>query len=165
MRPSEIIELYRYNDWANHRLLRVASTLAAELLTQDLGGSYKSIRDVVAHIISAEWAWLERWNGRSPESIPDWVSGSLSVLLEHLSDVEAQRNVFLQELSDAALSSEVAFRFLSGAADHHPLRDLMIHVVDHSSYHRGQLAAKLRQAGAVPPPTGFIAFKSELRAS
>jgi uncharacterized damage-inducible protein DinB len=165
MNTSEIIELYRYNEWANHRLLRVASTLAADLLTQDLGGSYKSIRDVVAHIVSAEWAWIERWNGISPESIPDWVSGNLSVLAEHLSDVEARRKVFLHELSDAALSSEVAFRFLSGAADHHPLHDLLIHVVDHSSYHRGQLAAKLRQAGAVPPPTGFIAFKSELRAS
>jgi len=165
MRPSEIIELYRYNEWANHRLLRAASTLAAELLTEDLGGSYKSIRDVVAHIISAEWAWLERWNGRSPDSVPDWVSEDLSVLLEHLSDVEARRQVFLQGLSEAALSSEVAFRFLSGAVDHHPLDDLLIHVVDHSSYHRGQLAAKLRQAGAVPPPTGFIAFKSELRGS
>jgi len=165
MRPSEIIELYRYNDWANHRLLRAAGILSTEALAQDLGGSYKSIRDVAAHIISAEWAWLERWNGRSPDSVPDWVSEDLSVLLEHLSDVESRRNVFLQELSDAALSSEVAFRFLSGAADHHPLHDLVIHVVDHSSYHRGQLAAKLRQAGAVPPPTGFIAFKSELRGS
>src|SRR6267378_1207998 len=104
MNTSEIIELYRYNEWANSRLLGAATSLSRDALTQDLGGSYKSIRDVVAHIISGEWAWLERWNGVSPQSIPDWVAGDLAVLAEHLSDVEARRQVFLQDLSDAALS-------------------------------------------------------------
>ncbi|HEX3070318.1 MAG TPA: DinB family protein [Thermoanaerobaculia bacterium] len=163
MNTNEIIELYRYNDWANNLLLRAATSLSPEEVNRDLGGSYKSIRDVIAHITAAEWAWLERWNGISPQSIPDWVAGDIAVLADHLSDVETRRNLFLQQLSDAALSSEIAFQFLSGAADHHPLHDLLIHVVDHSSYHRGQLASKLRQAGAVPPPTGFIAFKAELR--
>lgn len=164
MNTSEIFELYHYNDWADNLLLRAATTLSAEEVNRDLGGSYKSIRDVIAHIAAAEWAWLERWNGISPQSIPDWVAEDLSVLSGHLQNVQARRDLFLQSLSDAALSSEVVFRFLSGAADQHPLHDLLIHVVDHSSYHRGQLASKLRQAGAIPPPTGFIAFKSERRA-
>jgi uncharacterized damage-inducible protein DinB len=163
MQTSEIIELYRYNDWANNLLLRAATSLSAEEVNRDLGGSYKSVRDVMAHITAAEWAWLERWNGISPQSIPDWVAEDLSVLAGYLQDLQTRRDLFLRSLADAALSSEVAFRFLSGAADHHTLHDLLIHVVDHSSYHRGQLASKLRQAGAIPPPTGFIAFKSEQR--
>ncbi len=163
MQAAEIIDLYRYNDWANNLLLHAATSLSPEEVNRDLGGSYKSVRDVIAHITSAEWAWLERWNGISPQSIPEWVAQDLSVLAGYLSDVQARRRLFLESLSDDALSSEVAFQFLSGAADHHPLSDLLIHVVDHSSYHRGQVASKLRQTGATPPPTGFIAFKSEQR--
>ena len=127
-----------------------------------MGGSFRSIRDVVAHVVSVEWVWLERWRGVSPSDIPDWaVSGDLSVLLHHLADVQARRAMFFGELSDSTLHLQVAFRYISGDAGCHPLHDLLIHVVNHSTYHRGQVASMLRQVGAVPPPTDFIVFKSQ----
>ncbi len=163
MNISDINTLYRYNEWANQRLIDAATILSPEALTRDLGGSFKCIRDVVAHIITAEWAWLERCGGVSPSSIPDWVDGDLSVLTKRLRDVEEKRLHFFQQLSEATLSSQVAFHFISGTAGVHTLSDLLFHVVNHSTYHRGQLASMLRQLGVVPPSTDFIVFMAEMR--
>src|SRR5882724_2832894 len=103
MNTADIVNLYRYNEWANHRLTGATTGLAVDALTRNLGGSYKCIRDVLAHIISVEWVWFERWNGVSPTSVPDWVAGDVAVLTTHLSDVEARRARFLEELTDSYL--------------------------------------------------------------
>jgi len=162
MNTADILELYRYNEWANERLFAAAGALSSEALARDLGGSFRSIRDVLAHIASVEWMWLERWRGVSPSDIPEWaVLGDLPVLLHHLADVQSRRAAFFDELSDSALLLQVTFRYISGTAGCHPLHDLLIHVVNHSTYHRGQVASMLRQVGAVPPPTDFIVFKAE----
>ena len=161
MNTADIIELYRFNEWANERLLGAAGALPGEALARDLGGSFRSIRDVLAHVASVEWVWLERWRGVSPSAIPDWaVSGDLPALLHHLADVQTRRAMFFAELSDSTLLLQVAFRYISGTVGSHPLHDLLIHVVNHSTYHRGQVASMLRQVGTVPPPTDFIVFKA-----
>ncbi|MEO8033546.1 MAG: DinB family protein [Acidobacteriota bacterium] len=165
MNTSDVQDLYRYNEWANRRLLTAAQELPSEALLRDLGGSDRSLRDVLAHIISAEWVWLERWRGMSPTATPDWVAaGGLTVLMEKLTEVETGRANFLRDVSDSALSSEIDFRYLSGCPGNHVLSDLLTHVVNHSTYHRGQVAAMLRQLGATPPSTDFVVFKRELRA-
>lgn len=163
MNKGDILGLYRFNEWANGRLMGVARTLPDEALSRDLGGSFRTLRDVVGHIVAAEWLWLERWRGVSP-ALPDWVgSGSLSLLLDRLAEVEARRAVYLQGLSESALDSELSFRYVSGAPGAHVLGDLLVHVVNHSTYHRGQVASMLRQVGAVPPSTDFVVFKAESR--
>ena len=64
-----IRELYRYNSWANSRLFHSVAHLSANEFTRDLGSSYPSLRDTLLHIVSAEWIWLQRWNGSSPEAM------------------------------------------------------------------------------------------------
>src|SRR5437868_10212520 len=71
MTPEEVRILYDYNAWANHRELDAASALTPELFTKPLGSSFSSVRDTLAHICGAEWIWLERFQGRSPASLPD----------------------------------------------------------------------------------------------
>ena len=89
------------------------------------------------------------------------ISGDLPVLLHHLADVQARRAAFFDELSDSTLLLQVAFRYISGTTGCHPLHELLINVVNHSTYHRGQVASMLRQVGAVPPPTDSIVFKAQ----
>ena len=62
--------LYDFNVWANHRTLDACSSLAPEQFTRDLGSSFRSLRDTLAHIYGAEWIWLERWQGR----VADWAA-------------------------------------------------------------------------------------------
>jgi uncharacterized damage-inducible protein DinB len=163
MNVADIQSLYRYNDWANRRLLDAASALPAESVSRDLGGSLASVRDVVAHVVSTEWAWLERWHGTNPSSVPDWVDGNVVSLIARLGEVQTKRAAFLKTISNSDLSSPVSFVFMSGVPDKHELQDLLVHVVNHSTYHRGQLASMLRRFGTAPPATDFVVFKAEMR--
>src|SRR5262249_24896915 len=71
MTPEEMKALSDYNAWANRRELDAASALTSEQFTKQLGSSFSSVRDTLAHIYGAEWIWLERFQGRSPASLPD----------------------------------------------------------------------------------------------
>jgi uncharacterized damage-inducible protein DinB len=61
MTREDIQLLYEYDRWANNRVLQAASALSVEAFTRDLGGSFCSVRDTLAHIISGEWIWLAYW--------------------------------------------------------------------------------------------------------
>src|SRR5258707_8594793 len=61
MTKDDIQLLYEYDGWANNRVLQEVSTLSGEQFTRDLGGSFRSVRDTLVHIIAGEWGWLEYW--------------------------------------------------------------------------------------------------------
>ena len=162
MRVADVLSLYAYNEWANDRIFAAAAQLDPEVFTTPRGSSFSSIRDTVAHIATSEWVWLRRWRGESPSAPPEW--GSLqeaAALTEKLREVEADRAAFLRGLADADLGKPLAYRNLKGDAFSEPLVDQLVHVVNHSSYHRGQVATLSRQAGFVAPATDLIVFKRE----
>jgi uncharacterized damage-inducible protein DinB len=68
---NNIRQLYDYNRWACRRTLTIASTLATDGFLRLMGNSFSSVRDTLAHILGAEWIWLERWRGRSPKALLD----------------------------------------------------------------------------------------------
>ena len=63
-----IRQLYDYNRWADRRILAIASALANADFIRPMRNSFSSVRDTLAHILGAEWIYLERWQGRSPEA-------------------------------------------------------------------------------------------------
>jgi uncharacterized damage-inducible protein DinB len=156
----EIIQhFYAFNEWANGRYFTAAAELSDEAFTRSIPSSFPSIRETLAHIVSAEWIWLQRWLGESPAAQPAWMPGaSLGTLRRELDDVEASRKQFLGGLDATRVGQTVSFRFLSGKPGEASLIALLMHVVNHSTYHRGQLATLFRQVGAVPPGTDLVLF-------
>ena len=69
MNKQDVGFLNEYNRWANARMLDAGSKLTAEQFTRDLKSSHRSVRDTLAHVLAAEWIWLERWNGTSPKNV------------------------------------------------------------------------------------------------
>jgi uncharacterized damage-inducible protein DinB len=65
MNKEDIRLLYEYDRWANNRVFQAVSALNAEQFTRDLGGSYRSVRDALLHIIAGEWGWLAYWKESS----------------------------------------------------------------------------------------------------
>ena len=66
---SQLIQtLYRYNEWANGRILETTAQLNAEEFLASRGASYDSVRDTLVHTMSGQWLYLERWHGRSPDA-------------------------------------------------------------------------------------------------
>ena len=61
---TRIRELNDYSRWANRRTLAATAQLDSDKFTRSMGNSFSSVRDTLAHILGAEWIWLERWQGR-----------------------------------------------------------------------------------------------------
>ncbi len=159
---DEIRELYEYNRWANQRMLDAASRLTPEQFSQDLKSSFTSVRDTIAHIMGAEWIWLARWEGTSPTRTPEtWDLSTFDTIRSEWREVERQQGAFISALTDAALRSPVQYRNLKGEPFSNPLWQLLRHLVNHSTYHRGQVTTMLRQLGAPAVSTDLIQFYRE----
>lgn len=154
--------LYEYNAWANHRTLDSCAALSVEQFTRDLGSSFRSVRDTLAHIYGAEWLWLERWHGRIPNALPSAADfPDLASLRERWGALESELHTFVSSLTSSELERIVKYKNTQGVPFEGPLWPMLQHVVNHSSYHRGQVATLLRQLGAKPIATDLIAFHRE----
>lgn len=160
MNVDEVRRLFSYTEWANARIIDCLRGLSEEQLTRPIESSFPSIRDTLAHIVMAEWIWLRRWQGESPTQRPPWTldAPSLQTIVENLEAIQHEREQFLNGLTDEQLQRALDYRTMNGEAHTNRLGELMSHVVNHSSYHRGQLTTMLRQVGATPPSTDLIVF-------
>lgn len=162
MTAVEIAELFAYTDWANDRILAGALSLPEERWREELGGPFPTLLDTLTHLYGAEWFWLRRWQGVTPEGPPAFVAEPSSAALRRGADeLKSDRAAFLKSLSDADLQVVRDYRLRSGLAGAQPLEALMLHVVNHSTYHRGQAAAMLRRLGADVSATDMLIFNAD----
>jgi uncharacterized damage-inducible protein DinB len=149
--------LFSYTDWANGKFLETVRGLTEEQLTRHIPSSFPTIRDTLAHMAFAEWLWLRRWKGENPSSRPDWTKEpSLDVIETHFREVAEERSQHLAALTDDDVSRDFPYRNMAGEPYTAMLGEQMTHVVNHGTYHRGQLTTMLRQVGATPPSTDLV---------
>ena len=152
MNQQDLRTLLDYHYWARDRVLDALEPLTPEQLTRDMGNSFKSIHETVAHIYAAEWAWHERWHGRSPTALlPADQFPDLASIRRQWSELEAKMRSYVDGLSDDGASRVIEYKLLSSQAGSSPVWQMLQHVVNHASYHRGQVTTMLRQLGAQPP--------------
>ena len=162
MTPEEIGLLYDYNAWANHRVLEAASALTAGQFLKPLGSSFSSLRDTLAHIYGAEWIWLERFQGRSPASLPEASQFSdVSSLRTRWAEQETRLLSFVRGLRQEDLDRVFEYRTLNFGVYRNPLWQSMQHLVNHGTYHRGQVTTLLRRLEAQPILTDLMHFYRE----
>ena len=162
MMPEQVRLLYDYNAWANHRVLEACAALTDEQFTRDLGSSFRSVRDTVVHILGGEWLWLEHWRGRMPSGLPPAADfPTLASIRARWTEIERDLLGFVGELSAADLAREQEIRTTTGKTYRHPLWQMLQHLANHGTYHRGQVATLLRQLGVKPVATDLIAFYRE----
>jgi uncharacterized damage-inducible protein DinB len=159
MNIEEFRLLYEFNSWANRRTLESCDTLTDEQLTRGLGSSFPSVRDTLAHILGAEWLWLERWHGRLPNALPNAADyPNLETLRARWNEIERDLLDYVVSLSNEDLVRILSIKTTQGVPYSQPLWQMLQHLVNHGSYHRGQIAAMLRQLGAKAQTTDLIAF-------
>jgi uncharacterized damage-inducible protein DinB len=155
--------LYDFNAWANRRTLDACAPLAAEQFTRNLGSSFPSVRDTLAHIYGAEWIWFERWHGRVPAALPSAADFPDFESVQHrLSDMDRILVDYVASLTADDLQRVVQFKTLAGVAYAQPLGPCLQHVANHGTYHRGQIATMLRQLGSKATSTDLMGFYREL---
>jgi uncharacterized damage-inducible protein DinB len=162
MKPTEMVTLYEYNAWADRRALEAASALTQEQFTKKLGSSFSSVRDTLSHIYGAEWIWLERFQGLSPSAFPD-DSGftDIAKLKASWAAFELTLLKFVRGLTQEDLDREMEYKTMKFGVYRNPLWQSMQHVVNHGTYHRGQVTTMLRQLGAQPILTDLMHFYRE----
>lgn len=149
---DDLILLLDYNYWARDRLLDAVAALTQEEFTRDLGSSFGSVRDTIAHICDAEFIWLSRWNGeqptgfRQPQRVPD-----LAAARREWAELESGMRDFMSKLGPDGVHRELKYRDFKGSERSNAFWQMLQHVVNHGSYHRGQITTMLRQLGAQPP--------------
>lgn len=157
-----IQDLFAYTRWANTRVLDAAAALSPEQLTRDMGSSFPSIHATLVHMLSAEWIWLSRWQGISPPGPPpEWRLETVADLHERWTAIEDEREAFLLGLDDATLGRTVEYRTMRGDPSEGLLYELLLHAVNHSTYHRGQVVTMLRQVGAPGVSTDLVLYHRE----
>lgn len=162
MTVDDFRTLYAYNSWANRRTLDSCAALAPEQFTRDMGSSFRSVRDTLAHIYGAEWIWLERWYGRIPTALPSAADfPDLQTLRARWEALDRERLDYINALTPAELQRIIKYKNTKGTRFEGQLEPMLNHVLHHSTYHRGQVVTLLRQLGAKPVDTGLIAFYRE----
>ena len=157
-----IHNLYAYNRWANDRILSVAGSLSEEELRRDLGGSFGSLWGTLVHIFGVEWLYPQRWNGVSPSALPAPEQfGDLAALRAFWDKVRADQQRFIDQLNEQHLHQLVEYVSLGGGKFSYPLVDQMRHLVNHSTYHRGQVTLRLRLLDQQPMATDYLLYLDE----
>jgi uncharacterized damage-inducible protein DinB len=159
MNKRDIEYLYEYNRWANARILDAVSKITPEQFARDLQSSHRSVRDTLAHILAAEWIWLERWKGTSPGALLNPTDfPTIESLGTRWAEVEADYAEFINGLTDEVLGEVISYRNTRGEEWAYPLGNMLQHVMNHSTYHRGQVTTLLRQLGAEAQPVDLLVF-------
>jgi uncharacterized damage-inducible protein DinB len=160
--PEVVRTLFAYDAWANRRILDACAPLPPEQFTRDLGSSFRSVRDTLAHIMAAQWIWFERFHGRSPASMP---SGDqfpdLASLRGRWTQFESELLAYVNGLTAADLERSFDYRDMKGSPHNNLLWQTLQHLANHGTYHRGQVTTMFRQLGAKPVGTDMIGFYRE----
>jgi uncharacterized damage-inducible protein DinB len=129
-----------YNRWANERLYAAAARLAPAALAEDRGAFFGSLLGTLNHLLVTDRLWLTRLDGESPCGTP-----LDAILHRDLADLQAARQAedqrligFVGALQEARLAAPLAYATTSGVAYSQPLHQVLAHLFNHQTHHRGQ---------------------------
>ncbi len=166
MNSRDVRTLIDYHYWARDRMLEAVGALDPQQFTRELGGSFRSVRDTLAHTYGAEWIWYARWHGEAPDALPTpEMFPTFASIREAWLDHETRMRAFVEGLDDHGLERVLSYTLLSGQPGASVMWHMIQHMVNHASYHRGQVTTLLRQLGAAPPKsTDLITYYREIGA-
>jgi len=159
MLMQEVLALFEFDSWAADRTIESVSSVPEQRYLEDLKSSHGGIHGTLVHIYRSSMVWLHRWKGSSPfkpvtvNEIP-----SLETLKNLWKAYHADLNGYLGTLNESRLNGFLSYSDLKGNPQSELLFQQMQHLVNHASYHRGQIVTMLRQIGSKPIGTDLIMF-------
>ena len=163
MNKQDILLLYKYNQWANAKILNTAANVTTDQFIAPASFPHGGLRGTLVHALSAEWIWRTRWEGTSPtvmlkaEEFPDFPS-----LRARWAEEEMRLMNFVSGISDESLNNTFDYTNTSGKPFSRVLWHAMAHLVNHGTQHRTEAAAMLTDFGCSPGDIDLIFFVSEL---
>jgi uncharacterized damage-inducible protein DinB len=143
--PIFFKELFKYNLFANTQLFALLPTHAA---------SEKALK-LASHILNAEEIWISRIND-TPAQTSVWALRDVNTLVDA---AKSLHNASMSCLDTVDLMRSLSYTNSMGASYTNTVNDILFHVINHSTYHRAQIATEIKQQGIAPPPTDYIFYK------
>lgn len=142
--------LYAYNDWANRRVIVALKEYRSE----------KS-RRILAHLLITEQEYFERLYGKDSFGFDFWRDLSLEECGALARETAGRYEKLLRRFDDEGLDLRTRYRTSEGVWYENTFRELLTHVLFHSSIHRGNIVSKLREEGFAPPKIDYIIYLRE----
>jgi uncharacterized damage-inducible protein DinB len=142
-----------YNAWANGRLYTMASRLPDEQYRRDVGAYFKSLHGTLNHILCADLIWMHRLTGAGeyPTKLDAIICDDLSSLSAARQQQDQRIIAYVESLSDVQLEEMWAYRTMNGTPRTQRRREILAHLFNHQTHHRGQAHAILTTLGVSEP--------------
>jgi len=141
--------LFEYDYWGNREALGSVATAP---------GAAENAQQFFNHIVGAERIWLARFADPDPRHLAPWPTLTLDECRVELEKLHTEWIALLDQLTPEKLAGDLAYRNTKGVEFTTPIQDVLMHLVMHSAYHRGQVAKAVREAGGKPSATDYVVY-------
>jgi uncharacterized damage-inducible protein DinB len=158
----QLREMAEFLRWGDHVSLQAARSVTDAKYYEDQHISAGSLHKMLVHCMAVQWLWLCRFRGESPAKLEDDKEYPTRMALEQRWPLVHSALIdFIGRQSVAQLQNNVSYRDTRGETHTLPLRDMILHLIDHGSYHRGQINTMIKRAGGTPIPCNYRLFAIE----
>ena len=169
----------RYNQWMNHKLYEKVILLSDDDIAKDRGAFFSSILGTLNHILVGDMVWFRRFAASKackehltamkdmprPTRLDELLFTDMSALKEQREIMDALILDFSHCWDETMLQSDIRYRDMKGNKHQRPLGELLQHVFNHQTHHRGQVTTLLFQAGIDPEVTDLLVMMMEEKGS
>lgn len=145
-------ELFRYNDWANRRII---------VAVRECGSD--RCRQILNHLLTTEEEYLARLFGKDSTGFNFWPELSIEECGELARKVAEKYEKLLRRFDEEGLDLYTRYRTSQGTPQENDFREMLTHVIIHSSTHRGNIMLKLREEGHEPPQIDYMIYLRETK--
>ncbi len=148
-------ELMEFHSWRRERISDLLLEVDEQLFSEHLHGSFGSLNIILNHLVWAEKVWLGRVNR---DAVATMKSSDVHGLLEAWKDVNEKWSSLLQVSSSEDIFREIEYFNSTGDRFSNVVWEIVVHMVDHSTYHAGQMMNAVRGFGIEPVSTNYIHY-------
>ena len=161
-RLSLLLRMMDFMFWGDRRVLTAASAISEREYYADRGFSAGSLHKLLVHAMAAQWVWLSRWKHLEVQRLEDASDyPTRESLVRRWPRVHQDFSEVLAAQTDVTLASAITYRNTRGEAFTLPLGELVLHCLDHGTYHRGQVNSLIKLAGGTPVTLNYFQFSLE----
>ncbi|MEP3247574.1 MAG: DinB family protein [Sneathiella sp.] len=153
-----------YNRWANDRLYSAIAELSSEEQHQDLGAFFGSLNGTLNHVLVGDLLWMERFDGKGPKpaTLDTVLHEDFKALKIAREEADERLSRLVSACSEDYLCSYIDYKTSAGIACRDRVSDMLGHMFNHQTHHRGQCHHMLSQLGKSPPPLDIIYLLREM---
>jgi uncharacterized damage-inducible protein DinB len=163
--PDALLTHVEYSAWASMRLVAAAADLTHEELTRDFKTADRSVLETLVHTFAADRLWLSRLSGSPHPGFITDADRHLTVLQNDWPALHAKWRVWAAGLTDSQVRDSLSYTDMKGRPWTEPVWQLVLHVVNHATHHRGQVSGFLRSMGHPPPYTDLVYYYRDVTTS